>query len=153
MKKLFIALAAVAASSMMTYADGNYLHIKTSEGWSVLDLEQVDRLSFSDNVMTATSASGETLSSYPQDQLEKMFANDAAGVADLKTDNKNGNFVLDGKTVTMLADSDFAIYSTDGTALVEIPAVKNGEKIDLSALTPGVYVAKSGNQSQKISLK
>lgn len=153
MKKILITLVVMVASSMAGMAAGNYLHVKTSEGWSVLDLDQVDRLSFSGNVMTATSATGEIVASYPQDQLEKMVGSDVAGVQDLTVGSQAKNFVFDGVKVTIQADGNFAVYNTEGTVLVEIADVRNGEKIDLSALTPGVYVAKSGNQSQKIVVK
>lgn len=54
-------------------------------------------------------------------------------------------FDASSATATMLADGDFAVYAIDGAMLVNIPAVKAGETIDLSAVTEKVIIIKSGN--------
>ncbi|MDE5661443.1 MAG: hypothetical protein K2I04_02325, partial [Muribaculaceae bacterium] len=55
LKNLFLA-GAVALSALSVSAEdsaGNYLHIRTSEGWQVLNLDTVDRLTFKGGTMTA----------------------------------------------------------------------------------------------------
>lgn len=154
---IFVFIAA-AMTFFATFAEegSNYLHIRTNSGWQVLSLDQVDRLTFKNNVMTATDANNNVVASFPQDQLEAMRVNESAGVNDVTADtNADATFTFDAAdaTATMLADGDFEVYSLNGSLLVRIPEVKKGETINLSAVESGIVIVKSGNYSAKVTIK
>jgi len=151
-----IIVAASLALALPAFADGNYLHIRTADGWEVLDIDKVDRLDFKGGKMTATDASGNVVASYPQESLESMFIDDTAGVTDaVAGGDTEPSFTFDAASglVNILADGDFTVYDADGRALVSIPGVCAGQVVDLSAIHPGVVILVSGNYSLKVAVR
>ncbi len=149
MKKLLVSLFCAAGLLTASAAD-NYLHIKTADGWRVLDLEQVDRLTFDGNTMTASDASGATVVTIPQKSLEVMAVTETAGVSAPVIAEAKASFVYSPSTkcVTMLDDALFEMYALDGSRLVAVNAAK-GENIHIDAVKAGVVIMKSGEYSIK----
>lgn len=153
MKKFLLTLclgvAALGASA------ATYLHLQTSTGWQVIDLEQVDRLTFSGGVMTAQNAQGATVGTYPQSSLEQIIVNDTAGLDKIAAADEEASFEFKAATmsVKMLADGAFEVYGLDGKQLVSIPA-KAGEEIAVGALrSTGTVIMKSGNYAIKATVR
>lgn len=159
-KHLLFALAIAGASIPMMAQDveGNYMHVLTSDGWKILDLDQVDRLSFNNGVMTAADKNQNIVETISQDKLLSMAYSETttelSGVEMLPNGSKPAfSFFNGSKTVIMNADGNFSVYNEAGAKLVEISSVKAGQTIDLSALHPGIVILKSGNQSLKAIIK
>lgn len=156
MKKLI--LTSVCTFAIFTAVAGsNYLHVRTSSGWEVLDLDKVDRLSFSGETMVASDASGNTVSTYPRTELQTMQVdNDFSGVNLVIADESEAatfSFDASSDTVVMMTDGDFEIFNPTGVILLSIPGVKKGETIALAELQSGVLILKSGNYSIKVIIK
>lgn len=154
-KALF--LAAVACCALSASAADYYLHLKTSSGWKVLNLDEVSTLTFKGDKMVARSADDKVVLDVPKAELEMMSVDQSAGIDVTVADATDGavTFTFDAtacKAVMKTAGS-FEMYGTAGEALLVIPAVAAGEEIDLSAITPGVVILKSGNYSLKALLK
>lgn len=156
MKKLILA-SACAFAIFSAVAGNNYLHVRTSSGWEVLDLDKVDKLSFAGENMVASDADGNTVSSYIRSELQTMHVNDdPAGVNSVISDNKTSatfSFNATSGTATMIADGNFEIFDLSGATLVSIPEVKQGETVALTGIKPGAVILKSGNYSIKVIIK
>lgn len=154
MKRLLLGLVFVLSFAMSWADAGNYLHIKTSEGWQVLDLNVVDRLSFDGNTMKATDEKGQTVAEIPQQNLERMDVSQEAGVKTVLTERANATFSYNASTqkATMLADGEFELFGADGTRYISFKALK-GETVDLSSIAPGIVIIKSGDYSIKAIVK
>lgn len=158
LKKILIALAFVGmAIPGFAQAEGNYLHVKTADGWKVLNLDKVDRLTFKGGNMTASDKDNNVVETVPMASLETITFSEQAepsSVASIEADTAAPfSFDAASSTVHMNADGDFSLYDIEGKLLVSIPAVKAGETIDLSAVKGEVVVIKSGNHSLKTILK
>lgn len=132
--------------------EGQYLHIRTATGWSVLDLNQVDKLSFPAGQMVASTASGQTIASFDRSSLSEMYVNETSGVQTVVAEDAQPSFRIEGGVVTMLADGTFEAYTTDGAQIVSIAAAK-GETIDLNAVRANVVLLKSGTYTLKTALR
>lgn len=157
LKKFLLATAATLTFGLTSFAadEADYLHIRTASGWEVLNLTQVDRLTFTGNTMNALDANGATVASYPRETLEMMYFNESTGVEVITDETEGKAFAFDASSasVTMLKDGDFKLYSLDGRMLVNIPEVKAGETINLSALAKGTVIIKSGNNTAKVMMR
>lgn len=153
MKKFLLLLLGGLALSIPCAAE-NYLHVKTGNGWEVLDLDLVDRLTFSETSMTATDEEGKTVAAFDRTDLDRMYVDETTGVATIKVADTAAAFRYDAatRTATMLADGTFELIAADGKILVSIPA-KAGETINLSDIKPGVVIMKAGKTSTKAILK
>jgi|GEM_PF-2727401 len=152
--KHFIAAAACAVVMVPAMAESQYLHIRTASGWEVLDLAQVDRLTFKSGSMTATDKQNNTVATYNQNALESMYVDENAGIESVVSTDTEATFTFskDGY-VEMKADGAFLIYGADGALLLEIPEARKGEIISLKTLRQGVVILKSGNYSIKAIVK
>ncbi len=154
MKKFLLPLALLAAT--MTVSAENYLHIRTDAGWEVIDLDKVDRITFTNGNMVATDASQNVLSTIAQSTLQTMYVDDTAGINTVSTDNTAATLTFDAatKVVTLLADGSFEIYNAAGALLVAIPQVKQGETVNLSGISAATpVILKNGNYSLKAIVK
>lgn len=152
MKRKLLLLSSIAAMAIPCFA-GNYLHFKTTEGWQVLNIDEVDRLAFQGGQMIATDAHGSTVTTIAQESLERMYVDETSGVETIATaGNATFRYIHATKSAEMLTDGLFELYSTDGQKLVGILA-KAGEKIDLSNINPGTVVMKSGKTTIKAILR
>lgn len=160
LKHLLISSLCVSAS-LAAYADGEWLHLKTDKGWQVISLDDVDRLSFKGDAMTASDADGKEIATFPRTTLEQMYVNDtenpkeSSGITIVESDNTANAISYDpnAKNVIMNEDGAFFIYNIDGALLLSIPEAKKGEVIDLSSMKAGVVILKSNNSSIKAILK
>jgi hypothetical protein len=154
MKKFLLPLALLAAT--MTVSAENYLHIRTDAGWEVIDLDKVDRITFTNGNMVATDASQNVLSTIAQSTLQTMYVDDTAGIDKVSADNTAATLTFDAatKVVTLLADGSFEIYNAAGALLVAIPQVKQGETVNLSGISAATpVILKNGNYSLKAIVK
>lgn len=135
--------------SAMAQAD-DYLHVRTSQGWEILNLSNIDKLTFRDGTMKALDGKDNVVASFPQESLKEMNVNQSAGVESVAKDNE-ATFCLSCDEVEMLADGEFKVYDINGSLLVGIDYVKKGEKISLGALVNGVYILSSGKFALKYS--
>ena len=152
MKRKLLLLSSIVAMAIPCFA-GNYLHFKTSDGWQVLDIDEVERLAFEGGQMIATDANGSTVAAIDRQALERMYVDETSGVETITTaGNAAFRYIHATKSAEMLTDGLFELYSTDGQKLVGIQA-KAGEKIDLSNINPGTVVMKSGKTTIKAILR
>lgn len=150
-KRFAFALAALAVAGAAYSA--NYLHLRTADGWEVLNLDEVDHLIFKDGKMNAHAADGNVVSSYAQDDLVTSYVNQETGVESVVADAEAQSFSFNGNTAKVLANGDFTVYALGGEAVVAIPGVKAGETVALGQLEPGVYVLTLGKYSQKCVIR
>lgn len=145
-------------------AESLYLHIQTANGdWQVLDLEKVDRLTFSDGNMIVADANNQTVATFPTSNVATMQVNDSqtditefpsAGVETaVADDDAETTFTVNGRSIAVLADGALTITAIDGRTAVAIPAVKAGQNIDISAIAAGTYVINLGAHTQKVAIR
>lgn len=132
--------------------EGQYLHVQTASGWKVLDLEKVDRLTFTTGNMVVSDADNNTLETFNRASLEKMYFAETSGVQSVIADSTKAIFGFGNGVVSMLADGKFEAYSLDGSLLVSINA-KKGETIDINAISANVVILKSGSFTLKATLR
>lgn len=138
------------------YAQGLYLHIETAEGWKVIDLEKVDRLSFAGGVMTATDSENKTVATVAQEKLQTMRVDDVqeAGLESVIADGSEVfTYNAATRTLTFLQDGPLSIYGIDGAEIHTIPSVTKGQTVSLEDLRPGIIILKSGDFSLKTVVK
>lgn len=156
MKKVLLSLFCLLSLGSAYAEGGHYLHVRTSAGWKVLDLETVDRLTFTSGTMVASDADNKTVETFDRGSLEKMYFDETpetTGIGqEAVADATEATFRLEQSTATMLADGVFEVYSIDGSLLVSINA-KKGESIDLSAIAVNAVIAKSGSFTIKANLR
>ncbi len=154
-KALFLA-AAVCCAIGASAAD-YYLHLKTASGWKVLNLDEVSTLSFKGNNMVAKSADDKVVLDVPKAELELMSVDQSAGIEATVVASNEGDatftFDANARKAVMKSTGSFEMYGTGGEALLSIPSVSASDEIDLSNITPGVVILKSGNYSLKALLK
>ncbi len=153
----FLLSCVAAICCLVSWAADDYLHIRTSDGWKVLDISQVDRLTFSNGTMVATDKENKTLLTVPTTDLKAMVVdNDVnptpTGIEEVTAKEVKASFTYDAstKSVTMLEDAPFEVYAITGLTLCVIPNAKAGEVIDLKDIHPGVIILKSGQYSLKV---
>lgn len=160
LKRIALTLLLTASAISVSAAEGEalYLHIKTSSGWRVFSLDNVDKLKFAGNTMTVTDSNDNTVASFQRDELSNMAVDEVstpeAGVNEIVLGTSVA-FTFDAATATvnMLADGPLDIYDLNGQHLVSIPAVAKGETVDLSQIAAGVVIIKSGSYNLKAALK
>lgn len=155
--KLFLTGLFIIISVMVMKAEeeaSHYLHIQDEAGWSVLNLDSVDRLLFSDGNMSALDKNRNVLGTYPQSHLKTLYVDenaDLSQIKDLFADEKvDASFILgDNGLVTLLADGEFSVYDINGSLLVYIEGARAQQTIDLSAISEDILILKSGNYAIK----
>lgn len=154
MKKFVLSVCCLLMLGLMSAKaeEGQYLHVKTSTGWSVLDLEKVDRLTFTAANMVASDANGNQVAGYERSSLDQMYFNESSGVETVVADAAAATFSYRNGAAMMLADGMFEVYGVDGALLVSINA-KKGETIDISAISQNVVILKSGSYTLKTVLR
>lgn len=154
MKKILLSFCLFAVSFGLSAA--TYLHIKTTDGWQVIDLDKADRLTFKGGTMEVADASGKVIATYPQSTLENIKVDDESTGIDMIVAGKDcdATFRFNGATCSaeMIKDGLFEVYGIDGKKLVAIPA-KAGEHIALEVMTGvGPVIVKSGSYTLKVAL-
>ncbi len=144
-----------AGTSLYAAAESDYLHIHTQSGWEILSLDQVDRLTFSNGVMTASDKDANTLGTYRQADLQEMYIDETSGVESVMADAAEATLEFDAasRSLRVLADGQVDIYSVAGELLASVPEAKKGESIMLGSIRQGIVICKSGNHSIKAILK
>lgn len=160
LKKIALALllTASALNVSATEKENLYLHIKTSSGWRVLSLNQIDKLKFAGNSMTVTDTNDKVVATFTRSDVATMIVDDAstpeAGVNDITADSGVAfSFDAASHSVIMLSDGPLDVYDLNGRHLVSIAAVAKGETVDLSAIAGEVVIIKSGSYNLKAALK
>lgn len=151
-KLLSFGVFALLTAGVASADEGQYLHIRTSGGWQVLNLEQVDRLTFTGGQMVAADANNNTLGSFEQSSLNEMYFDETAGVESTLAKAEGAAFSFANGVVTMKEDGRIEIFALDGVLLTAINA-KKGETIDLKAISSKYVILKSGKVAQKVSLR
>ena len=154
MNRLVLAVMSMIALILTPAAKSadNYLHVKTSQGWEVLDLNKVDRLYFQNNMMNATDANQNVVGSFTQSDLEAMYVDQSSGIHSLPSaTTEKVTFTYDATTsiVTLKEAGSIEIFSLNGEQLVKIPRVEAGETVSLKGLANGAIIIKSGKYSAK----
>lgn len=135
-------------------AADNYLHVRTSQGWEVLNLDKVDRLYFNNNVMTVTDASQNVISSFSKADLISMYVDDTSttavkSIAAEEKDEAPYRYDSSASNIYMKGTGEIVVYNLGGEVLVNIPEVKAGEVVDIKAIAPGAIIIRSGNYTSK----
>lgn len=165
MKLKHLAVAALLTAATAANAESLYLHIQTANGnWQVLDLEKVDRLTFTNGNMVATNTDNQTVATFAATDLATMQVNDdpetineypVAGIDAPESTGAEATFTFDPatRTIAVLVDGALTITAIDGRTAVAIPAVKAGQSVDVAAMAPGTYVINLGAQSLKAVIR
>lgn len=150
-----LAAALCGAVSFGVMAESNYLHIETADGWKVLNVDNVDRLTFAGGNMTATDAANAVVLTVAQSDLKTLVVTQSAGVETPVADEVKATFVFNAATATatMLADGAFEVYNVAGALLVNIPGALKGQTVSLEGMEPGVVILKSGNYVLKTAIQ
>lgn len=156
--KFLMVAACVLCVQAVARAEGLYLHLQTSDGnWSVLSLDQADRLTFTGGQMRVTDPQGTQLAQFPAEALQSMTVNESPASidrVDSDTDISQGFVLTDaGRVLTAQTDGMLRVYGATGALIVEIPTVKAGQTVDLRSLPAGAYVINFANVSRKALLK
>lgn len=155
LKPIILAAFIVCSLSPVSAID-DYLHIKTADGWVVFNLNKADRLTFSGGKMNVLDASGNTVTTISQTDLEKAhFSNTPESTSVISVIAEEPTFTFDAKSKTIKIASDglFEIFSVDGKTLVSIPEAKKGENISVEDMEEGIVIMKSGNYTLKTIVK
>lgn len=144
----FLSLGVLSAKA----EEGQYLHIRTATGWSVLNLDEVDKLSFPAGSMVASTASGQTIGTFDRSSLTEMYVDETSGITSVAVEASVPTFRFESGVVTMVADGTFEAYTPDGVQIARI-AAKKGETIDLSGVRASVILLKSGSYTLKTTLR
>ena len=159
MRKFLLSLFAAISVTTMWAAD-DYLHIRTATGWKILNIADVDRLTFKGGTMVATDTDNKTLLSVDCKELETMVVTDNTDVpagVDQVTSNPatQATFTYDATTrcIVMKADGALEIYRADGARIDAIPQAKAGEVIEIEGVGNGIIIVKSGAYTLKVALK
>lgn len=149
---------AFSLAALPAFAEGEYLHVQTSSGWEVIPISNVNKLTFNGGYMTATDSQNKELIKIKQTELGKMLVNDSkesASVIGITDETTPANFAFDAnaKSVLILEDGDFAVYTLSGEQLIAIPTVKKGETVNLAAINSEVVIIKSGSYAIKALMK
>lgn len=144
-------------TALCASASDNYLHILTDDGWKILNIEQIDKISFKNGTMTATGQNNETVLAVPSEKIQSMSVldtNDAQTGIEAVT-AAEAPFVLNNgsASVTMLQNGNFRLINLEGMVLCEIPAVEKGQTIDLTNVAPGIHILQSGSFTIKVCLQ
>lgn len=149
---------AFSLAALPAFAEGEYLHVQTSSGWEVIPISNVNKLTFNGGYMTATDSQNKELIKIKQTELGKMLVNDSkesASVIGITDETTPANFAFDAnaKSVLILEDGDFSVYTLSGEHLIAIPTVKKGETVNLAAINSEVVIIKSGSYAIKALMK
>ncbi len=149
---------AFSLAALPAFAEGEYLHVQTSSGWEVIPISNVNKLTFNGGYMTATDSQNKELIKIKQTELGKMLVNDSkesASVIGITDETTPANFAFDAnaKSVLILEDGDFSVYTLSGEQLIAIPTVKKGETVNLAAINSEVVIIKSGSYAIKALMK
>ena len=86
-----VAVALMMGCALTSYAE-DYLHVRTSSGWDVVDLSQAEYITFSGTEMKILDASRNVVKSYPKASLEKMYVAETSGVTNIEADGVEATF-------------------------------------------------------------
>lgn len=154
-------MCVMALSVGSAVASTDYLHIRTSSGWQVLNVDDLKSFDFNNGTVTVSDKDGKAVASFPQSSLELIYVDDntqnvdKTGVESVTEEASQAVFAYDSaaRMVTFSQDGEFELYNVDGSRLVRIPDVKAGETVNISGVAPGVVILKSGKQTIKTILK
>lgn len=154
LKGIMISVLVATAIPCLQAYENNYLHVRTANGITVYDVEEIDRISFTTDQMQVSHKDGQTPDSFKRSELKSMDVNESPSGVNAVTGNESAlHFDATTRTLAVSADCDFEIYSLSGELMYAIPGVKAGERISLAHIHPGIVVVKAGNDSLKIALK
>jgi len=153
-KKIFVA-ALLAFAGISANADALYLHIQETNGnWTVINLDEVDKLTFKNNGMQVVGENDNVVKSYSSSALSTIAVNEqqTSAITSIDSDDKTAALELEGKVVKVAEDGKLIVCDIAGRICVEIPSVEAGQTVDLSSLVKGVYVVTLNGSSLKVSL-
>lgn len=156
---IFLTAGLMLCMSASAWAEELYLHVQSADGnWTVLDLNQVNRLTFSGGQMKATDSKGTVVAQFPAASLTTMKVNDEsqAGLDLVETPSgaaKCFDMSQDGRMLTAKIDGTLRVFTSTGQLAVEIPQVKAGQSVNLYSLPAGAYVINYANVARKALLK
>ncbi len=151
---LFIVALSLMAG-ITARAESLYLHIWESDGnWTVLDLGQVDKLTFRENGMQVLDAGDNLVKSFSSAGLASMEVSEqkVSGIIGIGSETDKSPIKLEGKILTIKEDGALAIHDAGGRLCVEILSVSAGQTVDLSAIVNGVYVVTLNGSTVKIRI-
>lgn len=148
----------LAVTALMADAESLYLHIQdTDNNWNVISLDQAASLTFNNGGMQVLDAAGAKLKEYDTKKLVGMAVNEypttESSIRDITSDVPQAQFELKDRSLRILQDTRVTIYNPQGKCMVDIPAVKSGQTVNLAALSPDVYIVTLNGKSHKILLR
>lgn len=128
------------------------IHFKEATTGSVtVKMTEDVRLNFADANLSVTPPDGTAPLSFPLGAIEKVTFGSAAGIGEVGTDSQSTRQLLYNSSSATLSGngweqgeaSPLSIHAIDGRCLLSLPRY-GGENLDLSTLTPGIYIARAG---------
>lgn len=163
-KKLLIPCLLFAGTTTLSHAEEQYLHIQTDvDNWKVISLDQADRMTFKNGVMSIADAAGNEIATFKTTDISRMQFNDSknevydygTGILETTLEDETACFTIDSDSRRFMAHASgsLAVYSVDGRMLVKIDRVTEGGTVDFSALPEGIYLFSFNGNAKKVVLK
>lgn len=146
MKRLLLLLLTVAATLSVGAATDKPFVVRTTNGDITFQIPNVSHVSFgSDGSVTVTPLNG-TPSTVSADRLVSLRFDNTVGVGSVTSD-QGVLTVQDGNVLSTIAG--IAIYDISGRKVTSTPATE----LSLQGLGRGIYIARSGRQTLKLTVK
>ena len=144
---IFLAGLSVAGQLCMAQ-DYNLITLKADETEATYALPDVQKIVFENNAMTVEMKTGEDVT----DVVSIRFAA-ATGIENLKQDSSVFVFPNPVKNMLTIAGAHkngiINLFSLNGTLLKSIPAQETAINIDVSSLSPGIYLLRVKDKNVK----
>lgn len=133
---------------LASYSNGR---LNAATGWSYVDLTPLGAVNELYFTVDGTDKGAYGLNTPAYFCLDKLQVRTApnASVANAAADSRNLSYDRAGQRILAADGSFVALYNTAG----QLAASSENGRIDVSGMTPGVYVARSGAQSIKIAIR
>lgn len=143
------------AIGLTGWADSLYLHIQEDNGnWTVLNLNQVEKLTFKNSGMQVLDSNDGVVKSYSSASLKTMLVNESEDMSGIDGvyNGATADFSLNRGVVEFKVAGNISVFDLSGRLCVDINSVEAGCNVDLRSLEKGVYVVVINGQTFKIQL-
>lgn len=155
---LAAALSAAAITAKADAANPMYMVVSLTDGsLKVVNVDAVDRITFSSSSMKASDKSGGTVAEYQLSSLSQIEFNEdgVTGIESVTTEEVGISFDPQSALLRVLnaKNGNLAIYNMSGQLVLSTPIANPDTTIDVSQLISGVYLVKYSDVTLKITKK
>lgn len=122
------------------------LYVRQNDGDSQLNISAIKEITFPDGNVVVTMNDG-AITTYPSTTFVSLrFDGNVATGAINNLQADGDGIIYNGETIVSSLDGGIMIYSADGRLVLST----DGSELNVSALSNGIYVVKSGGLTSKI---